>query len=71
MPASLKRIRDGGGTVFLHVCEVCGADAEFGYGVSMRLALKHLAASDPTTAKRHLGKWYCKEHRPAAGDAGA
>ena len=44
MPASLKRIRDGGGMVFLHRCEACGADASFGFGVSMRLALIRLAA---------------------------
>jgi hypothetical protein len=71
MPASLKRIRDGGGTVFLHTCEACGADASFGIGVSMRLALNKLAAGDVVGAKRHLGQWYCRGHRPAAGDAGA
>lgn len=70
MPASLKRLREGGGTVFLHVCEVCGADASFGYEVSMRLALNRLEAGDKVSAKRDLGKWYCGEHRPdRAGDA--
>lgn len=66
MPASLKRIR-GGGSVFLHVCEVCGRDASFGFDVHQRLALQKLAAGDVTTAKRLLGKWFCGEHRPVAG----
>ena len=71
MPASLKKLRNGGGSVFLHTCEVCGADASFGVGVSMRLALLRLAAGDLVAAKRHLGKWYCREHRPVAGDGPA
>lgn len=64
MPASVKRIRDSKGTVFLHVCEACGAEAPFGVGVNMRLAMKSLSAGDAATAKRHLGKWYCGNHRP-------
>ena len=72
MPTSLKRIRDGGGMVFLHACEVCGADAPFGFGVSMRLALERLAAGDAAGAKRHLGRWYCGGHRAVgAGDGSA
>ncbi len=67
MPASLKRIRGTGGMVFLHLCEVCGTEASFGFGVSMRLALKRLEAGDPGGAKLHLGKWYCKEHRDQGG----
>jgi hypothetical protein len=70
MPASLKKSRESGASVFLHLCEVCGANAPFGFGVSLRLALNALAAGDLATAKRHLGKWYCREHRPAAGEAG-
>ena len=66
MPASLKRIRDGGGMVLLHSCEACGIDASFGYGVSMRLAMIKLAAGDLVSAKRHLGEWYCRTHRPGA-----
>lgn len=66
MPASLKRI-PGGGSVFLHLCEVCGADAAFGIEVHQRLALQKLAAGDVVTAKRLLGKWYCREHRPSGG----
>lgn len=65
----MKRIsREGGASVLLHVCEVCGADAPFGYEVNMRLALERLAEGDKASAKRHLGKWYCEEHRPGAGD---
>ena len=72
MPASLKRIKETGGLVFLHFCEVegCKAEASFGYGVSMRLALNALAAGDKVTAKRHLGRWYCGEHRASADDGG-
>lgn len=69
MPASLKKSRASGATVFLHICEVCGADASFGFGVSLRLAVNALAAGDIASAKRYLGKWYCREHRAAAGDA--
>jgi hypothetical protein len=64
MPASLKTIRSTGGMVFLHTCEACGADASFGFGVSMRLSLERLKAGDQDGAKRHLGRWYCGEHRP-------
>lgn len=67
MPASLKRIRDTKGTVFLHLCEVCGIDARFGYGVNMRVAMKRLEAGDAAGAKIHLGSWYCGEHRPGEG----
>ena len=63
MPVSLKRIRDGGGSVLLHACEVCGADAPFGTDVHLRLALERLAAGDIATAKRLLGKWFCGEHK--------
>lgn len=64
MTVSLKRLRESGSVVFLHRCETCGADASFGYGVSLRLALNALVAGDIATAKRHLGTWYCREHRP-------
>lgn len=64
MPASLKRLQASGSFVLLHVCEVCGADAPFGFGVHFRLVLGKLAAGDIAAAKRHLGKWYCREHRP-------
>ena len=70
MPASLKRV-PGGGSVLLHICEVCGADAPFGFEVHYRLALLKLAAGDMATAKRLLGKWYCREHRPVASDGAA
>jgi hypothetical protein len=63
MPASLKNIRQTGGLVFVHLCEVCGADASFGFGVSMRMVLKKLEAGDGAGARQHLGKWYCGEHR--------
>lgn len=70
MPASLKRIRgEGGGSVLLHTCEVCGADATFGFGVSLRLALEKLAAGDGAGAKRHLGRWYCRGHKSRGGTA--
>ena len=65
MPVSLKRIRGTGALVFLHRCEACGADASFGFGVSMRLAMNRLEAGDPAGARRLLGRWYCLEHRPA------
>lgn len=65
MPASLRTIRGTGALVFLHVCEVCGADASFGVGGSFRLAVRQLEAGDRVSAKRHLGKWYCRQHRPA------
>ena len=65
MPASLKRIRETKGTVFLHVCEACGADAPFGFGVDLRSAMKAMSARDMVAAKRHLGEWYCREHRPS------
>jgi hypothetical protein len=71
MPVSLKRIRDGGGSVLLHTCEACGADAPFGTDVHLRLALERLAAGDIVMAKRFLGKWFCREHRPVARDGGA
>ena len=73
MPTSLKRIVATGGHVFLHRCDVagCGADAPFGYGVEMRRAQVRLDAGDPAGAKRFLGKWYCREHRPPGRDAGA
>jgi hypothetical protein len=34
---------------FTHRCSVCGADASFGYGVSLR--------------RGELGDWRCREHR--------
>lgn len=71
MPASLKRLRDSDTSVYLHVCEVCGANAPFGVGVNLRLAMERLAAGDLAGAKRHLGKWFCREHRPKAGDGPA
>ncbi|MCC6497744.1 MAG: hypothetical protein IT193_15945 [Propionibacteriaceae bacterium] len=55
--------------MILHVCEVCGADASFGYGAHLRLALQKLAAGDIAAAKLHLGKWYFREHRPAGGES--
>jgi hypothetical protein len=64
MPVSMKRIaREGGGSVLIHVCEVCGADAPFGCDVHIRLALNRLAEGDKFSAKRLLGKWYCREHK--------
>lgn len=69
MPASLKRIRSTGGTVLIQTCEVCGADASFGFGVSMRLALVKLTAGDAAGARKHLGRWYCGEHA-ASGEPG-
>ena len=63
MPASLKTIRSTGGLVFLHTCEVCGADASFGFGVSMRTALDRLKAGDAVGAKKYLGRWFCGEHK--------
>ena len=69
MPASLKRIRDTRGTVLLHVCETCGAGAPFGVGVDLRSATKAMSSRDMAAAKRHLGEWYCREHRPDAGQS--
>jgi hypothetical protein len=71
VPVALKRIQNGGGSVLLHTCEVCGAAASFGTQVSFRQALSKLAAGDLVTAKRLLGKWFCREHRPIAGDGPA
>jgi hypothetical protein len=70
MPASLKTVRSTGGMVFLHTCEVCGADASFGFDVSMRQAFKRLEAKDLDGAKRHLGRWFCGEHRPIGNVGG-
>jgi hypothetical protein len=66
MAASLKRIRDTGRLVLVRQCEVCGADASFGFGVSLRLALKKLTEGDAVSARRHLGKWYCSQHKREA-----
>lgn len=71
MPVSLKHLHETKGMVFLHLCEVCQADAPFGVGVNIRVAMKCLAAGNKVGAKRHLGAWYCGEHRPRAGDASA
>lgn len=71
MPVSLKKLKSSGALVLTKLCEVCGADACFGVGVSLRLALNSLAAGEIDKAKRHLGKWYCREHRPTAGDNAA
>lgn len=68
MPVGVKRIRSSGSLVFLHTCEVCGADASFGFGVSLRIAVTRLEAGDPVGAKRLLGKWFCGEHRAMAHD---
>lgn len=70
MPASLKRLSATGGQVFLHRCDAvgCEADASFGFEVQMRLALARLEAGDPVAAKRHLGRWYCGEHRAMGRD---
>lgn len=65
MPASLKIVRSTGAMVLLRLCEVCGRDASFGYGVSMRRAMQRLEAGDKAGAKRHLGRWYCGEHKAA------
>lgn len=67
MPVSLKRIQ-GGGSVLLHLCEVCGKEASFGVGVSYMAALRKLADGDKVTAKRLLGEWFCGEHRPIGGE---
>lgn len=67
----MKTIRETGGSVLVHTCEHCGADAPFGYGVHLRLALQRKAAGDLVAAKRHLGQWYCGEHRPQTDGATA
>jgi hypothetical protein len=36
------------GSMLVHCCNVCGADAPFGIGVS----------------RTSLGRWYCRDHRP-------
>lgn len=71
MPVSLKKLKSSGALVLVRRCEVCGAEACFGFGVSLRLALNALAAGDVAKARRHLGRWYCGEHRPSAGDPAA
>ncbi len=66
----MKRIaRDGGASVMLHTCEICGADASFGIGVEVRQSLIKLSAGDAVTAKRMLGKWYCAKHKADGGEA--
>lgn len=67
MPVSLKRLRETNAAVLLHLCEVCGADAPFGVGVHMRLAIKKLEEKNVAGAKYLLGEWYCGEHVPGAG----
>jgi hypothetical protein len=71
VPTSLKRIRSTGATVFLHTCDAegCEADASFGFGVNMRLAMNRLEAVDPIGAKRHLGEWFCGKHRTMGGQS--
>lgn len=63
MPIRVGKIRDTGGIVFLHYCEVCGKDAQFGTGVSILKALKAADKKQLELAKKHLGKWCCDEHR--------
>ena len=38
------------------------------YDCARICALNALAAGNIPAAKRHLGRWYCREHRPAAAD---
>jgi len=40
-----------GAAILLHPCRVCGAEASFGSGVSLR--------------QDRLGTWHCAQHRPA------
>lgn len=62
MPASLKRIRETGTPVLLHVCDECGQAAGFGVGVSILAAVRHLNTGDKESAKVSLGSWFCREH---------
>lgn len=68
MPVSIKRIKNSGALVLEKQCEVCGSPASFGFDVHFRLAMNSLEAGDKLMAKRYLGKWYCREHRPGGGD---
>lgn len=42
-------LKSSGAQVFIHLCEICGKDASFGFDVALR--------------KNRLGKWYCRDHR--------
>lgn len=49
----LRRYRSTGHVQIIHPCEVCGAPAGFGYGVTLRGA----------DGERSLGRWRCGAHR--------
>jgi len=65
MPVSLKRIASTDSLVMETKCEICGAPALFGTEVKYRAALNAIDAGDKVRAKKYLGKWWCKEHKPA------
>lgn len=70
MPIEVARIKKTGAIVINKSCETCGGDAPFGVGADVRGALSRAlqlraANADDGSWKRRLGKWYCREHRPA------
>lgn len=62
MPIKMSKIPTTGGTVFIHKCEICEEDAQFGIDVWLRKAFKALEQQNMIKAKEFLGKWYCYKH---------
>lgn len=62
MPVKLRRLRSTNLVFIAHTCDECGADANFGIGVSFRKALNQMVAGKTNEGQRLLGKWYCLKH---------
>jgi len=70
MPIEVARIKKSGALVLQKSCEICGGEASFGVDADVRGALSRALQlravnADDGSWKRRLGKWYCREHRPA------
>lgn len=63
MPVSLKKIPESGALALHALCEVCGAPANFGSEVNIRVAFNCLEKGDKLNAQKLLGKWHCDKHR--------
>ena len=63
MPVRAAKLRNSGLVFIEHTCEVCGAYACFGEGVSLRQALNLIIIGKVAEGQKLLGRWFCGLHR--------
>jgi len=61
MPVKICRLHTGA-IVLLKTCDVCGRDASFMVGASVRKAYEAIGRKEITEAKKLLGKSFCLDH---------